>query len=97
MKLIQISYHFEFADAVEAILDELEVADFVRHARVESRDRDGKHYGTKVFPGSGSLVQALVADDTVDRLLEALKDFREAEDSHRHLTAVVVEVEKVLS
>lgn len=97
MKLVQISYHFEFADAVEAILDDLEIANFVRHARVESKDRDGKHYGTKVFPGSGSLVQALVPDDAVDPLLEALTEFREAEDSHRHLTAVVLELEQALS
>lgn len=96
MKLVQITYHFEFSDELEAILDEMDIVNFARHPMIESKDRDGKHYGSKVYPGSGSVIQALVPDDSVNPLLEALQDFKEAEESHRHLTAVVLAVEKQL-
>lgn len=96
LKLVQIYYHFEFSDAVEAILDRRRVGHFVRYSKVEGKDRDGRHYGSKVFPGSSAVVQALVADEEVDGLLQALREFKESEDSHRHLTAVVVPVESSL-
>lgn len=97
MKLIQIHYHFEFSDAVEDILERRKIKHFVRYPMVESKDRDGKHYGSKVFPGSSAVVQALVPDEDVDTLLQALKDFQQSEDSHRHLTAVVLPVETLLA
>jgi len=96
LKLIQIHYHFEFSDIIEELLNAREVADFVRYSMVEGKDRNGKHFGTKVFPGISSVVQALVADEEVDGLLQALKDFKQSEDSHRHLTAVVLPVETLL-
>lgn len=96
MKLIQITYHFEFTDAVEAILDRRGVRHFVRYPMLEGMDRDGRHYGSKVFPGSSSVVQALTADDEVEPLLAELKAFKEGEESHRHLTAVVLPVETEL-
>lgn len=96
MKLIQIHYHFEYTEAIEAILDQQDIGNFVRYAMVEGRDRDGKHFGSKIFPGSGSVVQAQVPDDKVDGLLDDLARFREAETSHRHLTALVLPVEKRL-
>jgi hypothetical protein len=49
-----------------------------------------------VYPGSSSVVQALVPDERVDRLLDSLKDFKESKDSHRHLTAAVLPVETLL-
>jgi hypothetical protein len=96
LKLVQIYYHFEFSDTIEAILDDCEIDHFVRYALVEGKDRDGKHYGSKVFPGNSSVVQALVSDEAVDELLEALRGFKESGDSHRHLTAVVLPVESSL-
>jgi len=60
------------------------------------RDRDGKHFGSKIYPGSSSVVQAQVPDDKVDGLLDDLARFREAEVSHRHLTALVLPLEKRL-
>lgn len=96
MKLIQIHYHFEYTEAIEAILDQQDIGNFVRYAMVEGRDRDGKHFGSKIFPGSSSVVQVQAPDDKVDGLLDDLTRFREAEASHRHLTALVLPVEKSL-
>lgn len=96
MKLVHITFHFEFAEAVEEILDEAGVPNYVRYPMVEGKDAEGKHYGTKVYPGSTTVVQAFADEETADALLEALGEFREAEPAHRHLAAVVVPVEKSL-
>lgn len=94
LKIVQINYHFEYSEDIEAILEAREIANFVRYAMIEAKDREGKHYGSKIYPGSSSVVQALVPDDTLDGLLEDLEDYRKAESSHAHLTAVVLPVEK---
>jgi hypothetical protein len=52
--------------------------------------------GSKIYPGSSSVVQALVAAEDVGPLLRDLKDFQESETSHRHLTAWVLPVETQL-
>jgi hypothetical protein len=96
VKLVQIHYHFEFSEDIEAILETHEVAHFVRYPMIEGRDREGRHYGSKVYPGSSSVVQALVEDERVDGLLEDLEDYRKAEASHEHVTAVVMPVERTV-
>jgi hypothetical protein len=96
LKLIQIYYHFEFSDSIEEILDKRRIPWFVRYAMVEGKDRDGKHYGSKVYPGTSAVVQALVPEESADELMRDLREFRESEDSHRHLTVVVLTVETVL-
>ena len=94
MKLLQIHYHFEYSDDIEDILEARDIGHFVRYAMIEAKDREGKHYGSKIYPGSSSVVQAMVPDDALDGLLEDLEDYRKAESSHEHLTAVVLPVEK---
>jgi hypothetical protein len=96
MKLVQITFRFEFSDDIEEILDNHGIADFVRTPFVDSRDRDGKHFGTKIFPGHGTLIQALVEEDAVVPLLEDLRGFREEKESHRHLRTLVLAVEQLL-
>ncbi|MFW6161155.1 MAG: PG0541 family transporter-associated protein [Planctomycetota bacterium] len=96
MKWLHITFRFEFADAVEAILDRHGIQDFVRSPMVEGRDCDGKHYGSQVFPGNMTVVQAHVPDETVEPLLDDLREFREAREAHRHLRAVVLPVEQRL-
>jgi len=58
MKLLHLTYHFEFSDQIEKILDAHDIRNYVRYARVAGKDRDGRHDGTKVFPGHSSVVQA---------------------------------------
>ena len=96
MKFLHITYHFEFSDRVEALLERHEIKNYVRYPMVQGKDRDGKHYGTKVYPGSTEVVQAQVPQDALKGLLEDLKQFREAEKSHRHLTALALPVEELL-
>lgn len=96
MKLVMITYRFEFAERIEAILDAHEIGNFVRLPMVEGADADGKHYGTQVFPGNESLVQAQVSDDALDGLLEDLRAFRDEKPAHAHVTAAVLDVARGL-
>ena len=96
MKFLHITFHFEYSEDIEAILDKHDISDFVRVPMVEAKDRDGKHYGNQVYPGNSSIVQAQVPEETVEALLSDLDAFRRAKDSHRHLQALVLPVERRL-
>lgn len=96
MKLLFIIFHFEYAEDIEAILDRHNIQDFVRYPMLESKDSDGKHFGTQVYPGNSSLVQALVDEDRVQTMLDDLKAFKHAKGSHQHLQAFVVPIEQQL-
>jgi hypothetical protein len=96
MKFLHITYHFEFSDRIEAMLERHEIPDYVRYPMVQGKDRNGKYFNTKVHPGSAEVVQAQVPDDALEELLQDMKEFKEAEKSHRHLTVLVLAVEKVL-
>ena len=93
MKLIQISFRFEFSDVIERILDRHEIRDFVRWPMIDGRDCDGKAYGTKVYPGSVTVVNAQVQDEKVDDLMDDLESFRRERKAHRHLQALVLNIE----
>ena len=96
MKFLHLTFHFEYQERIEAILDRHGVTDFVRYPMIEGRDCDGKHFGTQVFPGNTSVVQALVEEDTVDGLLDDVRAFRDEKQTHQHLQAAVLPVEHML-
>lgn len=95
-KLVHIFHRFEFKEAVEAILDRHGIESFVRLPMAEGRDKDGKHHGSQVFPGNMSLVQAMVAEERVEDLLEDLRRFKQSRPAHGHLRVAVVTVERWL-
>ncbi len=96
MKLLFISFHFEYTDVIEEILDRHEVRNYIRHPMLESKDIDGKHFGTQVFPGNSSVVQALVEETNLQPIMKDLQSFKQAKDSQRHLQAFVVPIEQRL-
>ena len=96
MKLVHVTFRFEYADAIDRILDAHDVTDFVRVSMVQGRDRDGKHYGNQVHPGNMVVVQAQVPPARVDALLEDLRRFRDARPAHAHLRALVLPAERSL-
>lgn len=97
MKLLHVTFQFQYADAVEAIVSERGVKDFVHHPRVSGRDRDGAHDGSQAFPGHMASIEALVDDAAMPELLDALRRFRDEKRAHAHLCAVVLPVEEVLT
>ncbi len=96
MKFMHITIHFEYADAIEVILDNHEIRDYARYAMREGKDRDGKHFGSQVFPGNTTVYQAQVPEEKVEAVLSDLKEFRDAKSSHRHLEALLLPVERRL-
>ncbi|MEX0653319.1 MAG: PG0541 family transporter-associated protein [Phycisphaeraceae bacterium] len=96
LKLVMIHFHFEYTDAIEAILDRHGVASYVRYPMMEGKDRDGKHYGTQTFPGNVSVVHAQVGEDVIEKVFADLRRFREQKPAHRHVEALVLPVERVL-
>ncbi len=90
MKLVHITFRFEYVDHVERILDDSGVEDYARYPMVDGRDQDGKHFGSQVFPGSVTVCQVLVKDDLVQGLMDRLQDFRMRKGAHRHLRAAVL-------
>jgi hypothetical protein len=96
MKLVIISFHFEYTDVIEAILDRLAISDYIRLPMVEGKDKDGKHFGTQVFPGNSSVVLAQVPEEDVDSLFGQLSHFRAAKPAHQHVQALMVPIERRL-
>jgi hypothetical protein len=96
MKLLHITFHFEFTEPVEAILDRHEIRDYVRIPMVAGHDSEGKHEGSQVHPGNVTLIQAQAPDETVDDVMNDLEQFRRARRTHEHLQAVVVSIERRL-
>ncbi|MFP3998907.1 MAG: PG0541 family transporter-associated protein [Desulfobacterales bacterium] len=96
MKFVHITFHFEYSEEIEQILDKHEIENFVRYPMLEGKDRDGKHYGSQVYPGSTTAIQAQVPSDRIDALMADLKAFREEKTAHLHLEALVLAIEKKL-
>lgn len=96
MKLVQIHVHFEYTAIIDALLDRHGVRESVQYPMMEGRDRDGKHFGSQIYPGNFTVVQALVADSGVAALFEDLRHFRQHKRAHQHLQALVLPVEQML-
>jgi hypothetical protein len=96
LKLVHISFPFEYAGAIERLLDRHPIASYVRYPLVDSKDEDGKHFGSQVFPGNAAVVVAQVDAQEIDALFEDLRAFREERPAHRTLQAVVVPIERRL-
>jgi len=96
MKLLFIIFHFEYSDAIEELLDKHNVRDYVRHPMLESKDLDGKHFGTQVYPGNSSMVQAMVDEDELQPIMDELQAFQQAKASQHHVQAFVVPIEQRL-
>ena len=96
MKLLHLTFHFEYADAIDLILERNEIVDYARYSMIEGKDCDGKHFGTQVFPGNVTVIQAQVPDERVDALLGDLEAFRNEKAAHHHLQALILPVERLL-
>ena len=96
MRLLHLTFHFEYADAVEQILDRSGIIDFARYSMIEGKDCDGKHFGTQVHPGSVTVIHAQVPQETIESLFAELRAFREEKQAHRHLQAIILPVERRL-
>ncbi|HRQ76168.1 MAG TPA: hypothetical protein PK098_09650 [Phycisphaerales bacterium] len=97
MKFVQVQVHFEYTDIIDAILDRHGISQFARYPLMEGSDRDGKHYGTQVFPGNFTIFQAQVPQQRIDALFADLERFRTSKPAHLHLQAIVMPIERRLN
>lgn len=80
MKAIFITYNQALTDRVQSILDENGVRGFTRWGLTEGRGSiDGEpHYGTHAWPSMNASILAVVDDEKIPVLLEALRAMDEA-------------------
>lgn len=76
MKAVFISYNQALTDRVNEILDEQGIRGFTRWALTEGRGSfDGEpHYGTHAWPSMNTSIMAVVRDEQVTPLLDALRE-----------------------
>ncbi len=76
MKAIFITYNQALTDRVQAILDENGIRGFTRWGLTEGRGSvDGEpHYGTHAWPSMNASILAIVADEKIPVLLDALRE-----------------------
>ncbi len=76
MKAIFISYNQALTDRVHNILDDLNVRGFTKWELTTGRGSvDGEpHFGTHAWPSMNSSIMAVVEDDKVDTVLNALRE-----------------------
>ena len=76
MKAIFISYNQALTDRINKLLDDHGVRGFTRWALTEGRgSKNGEpHYGTHAWPSMNSSVLAIVEDEKIPVLLEALRE-----------------------
>ena len=96
MKFVHISFAFEYTEQIEEMLDRHAIRDYVRYPREHGRDPRGKHFGTQVFPGNFTVVQAMVDDEAVAALMAELRAFRDDREAHAGTAAAVLPIEEVL-
>lgn len=80
MKALFISYNQALTDRVQAILDDNGVRGFTKWALTQGRGSiDGEpHYGTHAWPSMNSSILAVVEDEKIPVLLDALRRMDDA-------------------
>lgn len=96
MKLLRVAVHDELGEEVEKILDRNGVRDFIRHPRMPGGDPDGRHDGSRVHPGTLTVLEAPVGDDAVEALFSELERLRDGTPAARHLRALVLPIDRAL-
>ncbi|TVM14684.1 hypothetical protein DPQ33_16885 [Oceanidesulfovibrio indonesiensis] len=96
MKLVMITYRFEYNESMERILSRHGLVNYIRIPQAQGADRDGKHDGSKIFPGHMAQVWIQAQEEDVDALLGDIEEFKNARQAHKHVTAMVLGVEKHL-
>lgn len=76
MKAIFISYNQALTDRINSMLDDLGIRGFTRWALTEGRGsfKGEPHYGTHAWPSMNTSILAIVDEEKVEPVLEALRE-----------------------
>ncbi|MDR1680578.1 MAG: hypothetical protein LBS12_02185 [Prevotellaceae bacterium] len=79
MKAILITYGQSLGRPIEDLLDKLGIRGFTRWAETFGRGSESgePHYGTHAWPSKNGTLLAVVPDDTVPELLDALRELND--------------------
>ncbi|MDY6842774.1 MAG: hypothetical protein SVW57_01595 [Thermodesulfobacteriota bacterium] len=95
MKSIFISFHSQYAERIEGILENVGVKEFIEVPKAVGGDITGKYFDTQVWPGYYSAIFIFALnDDAADEVFNKLKEFKEAREAHKHINIVRFCVEK---
>ena len=80
MKALFVSYNQALTDRINKLLDDYGVRGFTRWALTEGRGtHDGEpHYGTHAWPAMNTSILAIVEEEKISPLLDALRAIDEA-------------------
>ena len=80
MKALFVSYNQALTDRINKLLDDYGVRGFTRWALTEGRGtHDGEpHYGTHAWPAMNTSILAIVEEEKISPLLDALRALDEA-------------------
>ena len=80
MKALFVSYNQALTDRINKLLDDYVVRGFTRWALTEGRGtHDGEpHYGTHAWPAMNTSILAIVEEEKISPLLDALRAIDEA-------------------
>ncbi len=97
MKAIFISYNQALTDRVHSILDELNVRGFTKWDLTTGRGSvDGEpHLGTHAWPSMNSSIMAVVEDEKVEIILNALREL-DSKTKRQGLKAFVWKIKEAL-
>ena len=96
MKAVFISFYKAFYAEMIEVLDKLEIRGFTFWEEVQGRGSETgePHYGTHAWPTLNSALMAIVPDEKVDALLQAVRDL-DATAPQQGIRAFVLPVEKM--
>ncbi|MBO4646042.1 MAG: hypothetical protein J5642_05955 [Bacteroidales bacterium] len=96
MKAVFIPFYKAFYDEVIGILDQLEIRGFTFWEEVQGRGSETgePHYGTHAWPTLNSALIAIIPDEKVDKLLEAIRAL-DATAPQQGIRAFVLPIEKM--
>lgn len=96
MKAVFISFYKAFYVEMIEVLDKLEIRGFTFWEEVQGRGNETgePHYGTHAWPTLNSALIAIIPDEKVDALLQAVRDL-DATAPQQGIRAFVLPVEKM--
>ncbi len=96
MKAVFISFYKAFYAEMIEVLDKLEIRGFTFWEEVQGRGSETgePHYGTHAWPTLNSALIAIIPDEKVDALLQAVRDL-DATAPQQGIRAFVLPVEKM--
>lgn len=96
MKAVFISFYKAFYAEMIEVLDKLEIRGFTFWEEVQGRGSETgePHYGTHAWPTLNSALIAIIPDEKVDSLLQAVREL-DATAPQQGIRAFVLPVEKM--